>query len=59
MSAAKSAAVISGRRPLRQVDDQWVADSPLGRVVVSFVGPNELGVADHAAHVDRLEGSVM
>ncbi len=33
--------------PLRQVDDQWVADSPLGRVVVSFVGPNELGVADH------------
>ena len=35
------------RSPLRQEDDQWVADSPLGRVVVCFVGPNELGVADH------------
>ena len=33
--------------PLRQEDDQWVADSPFARVVVSFVGPNELGVADH------------
>lgn len=33
--------------PLRQIDGEWVADSPLGRVVVAFVGPNELGVADH------------
>ena len=33
--------------PLRQVEGEWVADSPLGRVTVAFVGPNELGVADH------------
>jgi len=33
--------------PLRQIDDEWVADSPLGRVVVAFVAPNEFGVADH------------
>lgn len=33
--------------PLTQIDGEWVADSPLGRVVVSFVGRNDLGVADH------------
>ncbi|MET0326743.1 MAG: SRPBCC family protein [Ilumatobacteraceae bacterium] len=33
--------------PLHQVDGEWVADSPLGRVVVAFVAPNDLGVADH------------
>jgi hypothetical protein len=33
--------------PLRQVDGEWVADSPLGRVVIAFVAPNDLGVADH------------
>ncbi len=33
--------------PLRQIDGEWVADSPLGRVVVSFVAANSLGVADH------------
>lgn len=33
--------------PLRQVAGEWVADSPLGRVVVAFVAPNDLGVADH------------
>ena len=33
--------------PLRRVDGQWVADSPLGRVAVAFVDPNDLGVADH------------
>lgn len=33
--------------PLRQIDGEWVADSPLGRVVVAFVGANHLGVADH------------
>ncbi len=32
---------------LRQVDGEWVADSPLGRVVVAFVPPNGMGVADH------------
>lgn len=29
------------------VDGQWVADSPMGRAVVSFVEPNDLGVLDH------------
>jgi hypothetical protein len=33
--------------PLRQIDGEWVTDSPLGRVVVAFVGSNHLGVADH------------
>ena len=33
--------------PLRQTDGEWVADSPLGRVTVAFVRPNDLGVADH------------
>ena len=33
--------------PLKQVGGEWVADSPLGRVVVAFVAPNDLGVADH------------
>ena len=33
--------------PLHQIDGEWVADSPLGRVTVAFVGPNDLGVADH------------
>ena len=33
--------------PLRQIDGEWVADSPLGRVTVAFVAWNELGVADH------------
>ena len=33
--------------PLRQIDGEWVADSPLGRVTVAFVDPNDLGVADH------------
>ena len=33
--------------PLHQVDGQWVADSPLGRVIVAFVPRNDLGVADH------------
>jgi hypothetical protein len=29
------------------VNGQWAADSPLGRVAVAFVDPNDLGVADH------------
>ena len=33
--------------PLRQVEGEWVAYSPLGRVTVAFVDPNDLGVADH------------
>jgi|SRR5829696_4062651 len=34
-------------QPVQHVDGRWVVDSPLGRVVVAFVGRNELGVADH------------
>jgi hypothetical protein len=33
--------------PVREVAGEWVADSPLGRVVVAFVAWNDLGVADH------------
>jgi len=33
--------------PLRREDGEWVADSALGRVVVAFVAPNDMGVADH------------
>ena len=34
-------------QPVEHIDGQWVADSPLGRVVVAFVAPNDLGVVDH------------
>jgi hypothetical protein len=43
--------------PVHQVDGDWVADSPLGRVVVEFVAPNDLGVADH--HVTLPSGEVV
>lgn len=39
------AARLSGA--IRQVDGDWVAESPMGDVVVRFVAPNELGVMDH------------
>lgn len=32
---------------LEQTDEGWVADSPMGRVVVDFVERNDLGVLDH------------
>lgn len=28
-------------------DGQWVADSPMGRVVVAFAPPNDFGIVDH------------
>ena len=34
-------------RPVEHIDGQWVADSPLGRVVIAFVACNDLGVVDH------------
>ena len=34
-------------RDLELVDGRWVADSPMGRVVVAFVPPNDHGVLDH------------
>ena len=32
---------------VRSVDGEWIADGPLGRIVVRFVAPNDLGVLDH------------
>ncbi len=29
------------------VDGQWIADSPMGRIVVAFAERNDLGVLDH------------
>jgi len=30
-----------------QVDGRWVADSPMGRVAISFAAQNDFGVLDH------------
>lgn len=32
---------------VRQVDGQWIVDSPMGEVVVDFADHNEYGVLDH------------
>lgn len=32
---------------IEQVDGEWVADSPMGRIVVKFAESNEYGVLDH------------
>lgn len=32
---------------VEQVNGQWVADSPMGRVTISFAERNNLGVLDH------------
>lgn len=32
---------------VEQIDGEWVAQSPLGRVAVEFVHDNDLGVLDH------------
>jgi hypothetical protein len=29
------------------IEGQWIADSPMGRVAVAFVEPNDYGVVDH------------
>jgi hypothetical protein len=34
-------------RGIRQENNQWIADSPMGRVIVAFVKENEFCVADH------------
>ena len=39
------AAGLSGS--IEQVDGQWVAESPMGRVLVEFAPPNDFGVLDH------------
>lgn len=33
--------------PVERVDGQWIADSPMGRVTISFTERNNLGVLDH------------
>jgi hypothetical protein len=32
---------------IEKVEGRWVTDSPMGRVVVDFAPPNDLGVLDH------------
>ncbi|HWE09136.1 MAG TPA: SRPBCC family protein [Solirubrobacteraceae bacterium] len=39
------------------VNEQWIAESPMGRVVVEFVPPNEFGVLDH--HVTLPSGQTV
>lgn len=35
------------RTTVEQVDDQWIAESPMGRVTVTFAERNDFGVLDH------------
>lgn len=35
------------RTTVEQVDDHWVAESPMGRVTVTFAEHNDFGVLDH------------
>jgi len=42
---------------VEEVDGQWVAASPMGRVIFAFVPRNELGVLDH--HVTLPAGEVV
>jgi hypothetical protein len=32
---------------IEQVDGEWVADSPMGRIIIKFAESNEYGVLDH------------
>jgi hypothetical protein len=32
---------------IEEVDGQWIAQSPMGRIVVAFTPRNDLGVVDH------------
>lgn len=32
---------------IREVDGEWIAESPMGTVTVRFAPPNDLGVLDH------------
>src|SRR3712207_240847 len=38
-----------------RVDGQWVAESPLGRIVLGWTPPNEFGVLDHHVTVESGE----
>ena len=45
LNAPKWAAGLAGS--IEQVDGQWVADSPMGRITIRFAERNEYGVLDH------------
>ncbi|MFE9726973.1 SRPBCC family protein [Streptomyces sp. NPDC005794] len=34
-------------RSIEEIDGRWIADSPMGRVVVAFAPRNDFGVLDH------------
>ena len=36
---------------LRQTADGWVADSPMGQVIVEFAPPNGFGMLDHVVRM--------
>jgi hypothetical protein len=40
---------------IEQVDGRWVAESPMGRIVVAFAPRNEFGVVDHDVTVESGE----
>jgi hypothetical protein len=40
---------------IEQVDGRWVAESPMGRIVIAFAPPNEFGVVDHDVTVESGE----
>ncbi|MFJ8887945.1 SRPBCC family protein [Streptomyces sp. NPDC102402] len=42
---------------IEETDGQWIADSPMGRVVVDFAPRNDLGVLDH--HVTLPSGETV
>ena len=37
---------------IQQVDGEWVADSPMGKVRVRFAEPNDFGVLDHVVTLE-------
>ncbi|MFE2055485.1 SRPBCC family protein [Streptomyces sp. NPDC059446] len=42
---------------IEEIDGQWIADSPMGRVVVEFAPRNDFGVLDH--HVTLPSGETV
>jgi uncharacterized protein YndB with AHSA1/START domain len=34
-------------KSIERVDDQWIVDSPMGRIAVTFAPDNDFGVVDH------------
>ena len=40
---------------VERVDGQWVAESPMGRIVLDWAPPNEFGVLDHHVTVESGE----